>query len=229
MEALLSIYKSLFALYGPQGWWPLGKGSRYHPGDYSLPRAKAGIFQVYLGAVLTQNSSWNGASMAIAELGRRSCLSAPALLALPAGELEQAIRPARYWNQKARYLRGLAGFFMALRGRIPGREELLAQAGIGPETADSILLYAYHQPVFVVDAYTRRFFAALGIVSGKESYAQIQEMFMRALPRDEAIFNEYHALIVRHARAHYSRKPYGANDPLARKGYNKAQRRSGTE
>ncbi|MDR2735108.1 MAG: endonuclease III domain-containing protein [Spirochaetota bacterium] len=215
MDALLSIYTDLFALYGPQGWWPLGKG--YHPGDYSPPRAKAGIFEVYLGAVLTQNSSWNGASMAIGELKRRSCISASALLALPAEELEQAIRPARYWKQKARYLRGLAEFFMALRGRIPSREELLAQKGIGQETADSILLYAYHQPVFVVDTYTRRFFAALGILTGRESYAEIQNMFMNALPRDAALFNEYHALIVRHARAYYSRKPHGVGDPLGSK------------
>jgi endonuclease III related protein len=228
MDTLLSIYENLFALYGPQGWWPIGKG--YHPGDYSLPQTKAGIFEVYLGAVLTQNSSWNGASMAIAELRKRSRLGASALLALPAGELEQAIRPARYWKQKTRYLRGLAAFFMALRGRVPDREELLAQTGIGPETADSILLYAYHRPVFVVDTYTRRLFVALGILTGKESYAQIQEMFMHALPGDAALFNEYHALIVRHARAHYSRKPYGAGDPLARKSMgNTTQRKRGTE
>jgi endonuclease-3 related protein len=217
MDALLSIYGDLFSLWGPQGWWPLGRGLGYHPGDYSLPRTNAGVFEVYLGAVLTQNSSWNGASMALEELRRRRCLQPSRLLALPEGELEEAIRPARYWKQKSRYLRGLSGFFMALRGRIPLRDALLAQAGIGPETADSILLYAYHQPVFVVDTYTRRIFTSLGVLTGKERYAEIQKMFTDALPNDPALFNEYHALIVRHARMYYSRQPHGINDPLMRR------------
>ena len=88
--------------------------------------------------------------------------------------------------------------------------------GVGRETADSILLYAHHQPAFVVDAYTRRLCSAWGILTGGEDYDAIQRIFEQALPKDAAIFNEYHALIVRHARAYYSKKPYGVGDPLAR-------------
>jgi len=211
------LYEALFALYGPQGWWPLGAGgggSRYHPGDYSLPRTGAGRFEVYLGAVLTQNSTWEGASKSIGRLRQLSCLRAPALLALPAEELEEAIRPARYFKQKSRYLRALASFFIALKGRTPLREELLAVLGVGRETADSILLYAHHQPVFVVDVYTRRVFSAWGILSGDEDYDAMQSIFHESLPREHALFNEYHALIVRHAREYYSRKPHGAGDPI---------------
>jgi endonuclease-3 related protein len=214
MTKLHSVYEGLFSLYGPQGWWPLGKGSRYHPGDYSLPQRPAGVFEVYLGAVLTQNNSWTGAAAALEALRQCSAVCAPGLLALPVGELEEAIRPARYWRQKARYIRGLASFFIDLKGRVPSREELLAVVGVGRETADSIRLYAHHQPAFVVDAYTRRVFSALGVISGGEDHDVIQRLFEKALPNDYTLFNEYHALIVRHARAYYSKKPYGIGDPL---------------
>ena len=226
MASLYSVYEELFALYGPQGWWPLGKGSRYHPGKYSLPRTKDGVFEVYLGAVLTQNSTWTGAAASLEALRERSAIRAPELLALPSAELEEAIRPARYWRQKARYVRELASFFIHLSGRAPSREELLAVLGVGRETADSILLYAHHQAAFVVDAYTRRVFAGLGVLSGDEDYDIIQQLFEKALPNDHTLFNEYHALIVRHARAYYSKKPYGVGDPLG--GAEKKRRRAKT-
>jgi len=217
MNEIKARYDALMALYGPQGWWPLGKGVRYHPRDYSIPaaHAKDSVFEVYLGAVLTQNGSWTGACASLLALAALSALRPRALLKLPQEILEDAIRPARYFRQKARYLCALAEFFLALKGRIPSRQELLAVLGVGRETADSILLYAHHQPFFVVDAYTRRVFSAWGFISGKEDYDAIREMFESSLPKDAAIFNEYHALIVRHARAHYSRKPYGVDDPLA--------------
>jgi len=214
MELLCRVYDFLLESYGEQGWWPLGRGAGYHPGDYGEPRTRGRIFEVYLGAILTQNSSWSGARTALANLRRLKAVDPRRLLALPEGELEEAIRPARYLRQKARYAREIAGFFLGLRGRVPGREELLGVTGVGRETADSILLYAHHEAHFVIDAYTRRVLAGLRLAGGDEEYDFLKEYFEKRIPRDAALYNEYHALIVEHARRFYSRKPYGAEDPL---------------
>ena len=214
MDVLCRIYEHLLAEYGAQGWWPLGRGTGYHPGEYGEPRTRARVFEVCLGAILTQNSSWTGARAALSNLRRLAAIDPRRLLALPLEGLEEAIRPARYLRQKARYARELAVFFIGLRGRVPSRDELLAVTGVGRETADSILLYAYHEPVFVIDAYTRRVFGGLGLVRGEEEYDTLREMFESRLPRDAALYNEYHALIVEHARQFYSRKPYGTGDAL---------------
>jgi endonuclease-3 related protein len=130
------------------------------------------------------------------------------------------VRSSGYHNQKARALRGLAGFFEGpprLRaGRPPVRGELLGLWGIGEETADSILLYAFSQPVFVVDAYTRRVLARIGLIRGTERYAAIQAAFHEELPAEPALFNEYHALIVAHAKAHCRARPSCGDCPVPR-------------
>mgnify|MGYP001170195293 CR=1 FL=1 len=214
MGRLRRVFDALMDWYGPQGWWPLGPAVRYHKGKYDQPSTGREVFEVYIGAILTQNSTWTGACQAMGRLRALRAMTPRALLALPDEVLEEAVRPARYLRQKARYLRAIASFFLLLKGRIPSREELLTVRGVGKETADSILLYAHHQPVFVVDAYTRRVMAALGVIRGDEEYDTIRALFEKELPADEILYNEYHALFVEHARRYYSKKPYGTGDPL---------------
>jgi endonuclease-3 related protein len=210
MNQIHAYYHELLALYGPQGWWPLtgstviapaaGDHRGYHPLEYDLPDTPEQIFEICLGAILTQSVSWISVEKALQNLRDQDALRPERLKTLSDEELAAAIRPAGYFNQKARKLRIFTDFFSALAGRTPSREELLGLWGIGPETADSILLYAFKVPTFVVDAYTRRLFTSLGILSGRESYVEIKAIFERHLPRDRVLFQEYHALIVEHAK-----------------------------
>ncbi len=211
------IYRCLLSRYGPQGWWPLasyagasvtktGSTTGYHPGDYSYPRTPSQRFEICMGAILTQNVSWRNAERAVAGLARLGATSPGRLLALDEDALRAAIRPAGHYNHKARKLRELASLLARLAGRCPTRDELLGVWGVGEETADSILLYAYAQPSFVVDAYTRRIFANFGMVQERAAYAEVKGLFERSLPRDVALYQEYHALIVEHAKRHYAKK-----------------------
>lgn len=179
-----------------------------------------------VGAILTQNTAWLNVERAIAALRQRDALSVHALLTLPETELAALIRPAGYFNQKARRLKTLAAFLAAqgvadapARLREQGspmalRQRLLALNGVGPETADSILLYALDLPIFVVDAYTRRIFSRLGMIDSHAGYDAIRQQFEAALPPDAALFNEYHALIVAHAKRHCKARPDCAGCPL---------------
>jgi len=192
-EWLQDIYERLFAVYGPQGWWP---------GDSP--------FEVMVGAILTQNTAWTNVEQAIASLRAAAALTPTGLLTRPVDEIATLIRPSGYFNAKARKLRALASFLVQEHGgeldrlwamdTATLRETLLSIHGIGPETADSILLYAAGRPVFVVDAYTRRVFSRLGLVSDAIEYHDLQAIFVEHLPPDAPLFNEYHALIVRHGK-----------------------------
>ncbi|MGB8647486.1 MAG: endonuclease III domain-containing protein [Anaerolineae bacterium] len=183
------IYARLYARFGPQHWWP-GE-SRW---------------EVMVGAVLTQNTSWRNVEKAMQNLKHAGKLDPAAMRRTRAATLARLIRPSGYFNLKATKLHALVRFlFKRYEGdpaRMVGgdlraqRAELLAVYGVGPETADSILLYAAEQPVFVVDAYTRRIFARLGLCAETASYDALQALFMRHLPPDAGYFNEYHALIV---------------------------------
>ncbi|MBN1648337.1 MAG: DNA repair protein [Spirochaetales bacterium] len=219
------IYKILLKHYGPQGWWPYHAGSGlnghdgsgYHPGSYREP-AWPGKFEICLGAVLTQNTSWSNVRKALASL-REAGISGPAdVLAAPQEELAQTIRASGYYNQKAKKLDILCRFIqdneIEKTGKPPSRADLLALWGIGPETADSILLYAYNVPVFVIDAYTRRIFSRLGLISPDATYDDIQRFFTGRGIRDYTWANEYHALIVRHATEHCRQKPDCSGCPL---------------
>jgi endonuclease-3 related protein len=189
----MEIYQVLLREYGPQGWWPVG--GFYFPKDESP-------FEIAAGAILTQNATWKNAERALDNLRKRGLLSPEALGKIKPSVLAEIIRPSGYYNQKALRLKELSRFFKNRidAEHVPGRNSLLGVSGIGPETADSILLYAFHIPVFVVDGYTRRIFTRLGVFSGKESYSTVQECFMGVLPRDVKIYNEYHALIVKHGK-----------------------------
>ncbi len=164
-----------------------------------------------MGAVLTQNTAWTNADAALGCLRQAGVRLPSDILALPRGRLARLIRSSGYFNQKARKLRVVAALFSRPRAltaaRSPSREALLSEWGIGAETADSILLYAFHKPVFVVDAYTRRVLSRIGLIKGSESYEDIQALFHDALEKDAALYSEYHALIVQHAKRHCTHAP----------------------
>jgi len=218
VSGLLRVYKALLVEYGPQGWWPVG--GRYFP-----PRPKTGRelaarrFEIILGALLTQNTAWANADRALGNLREAGLLDPEAILGADAGELCGLVHPSGYYNQKSARIKLASGFFLPFlkTGLPPSRELLLQVKGVGPETADSILLYAYGEPFFVVDAYTRRLLLRRGLPGVKASYHEIQALFHEALPRDEKLFNEYHALIVRHAKERCAKVPLCAGCALKRK------------
>jgi len=186
---LRQIYNLLLEAYGPQHWWP-----------GQTP------FEVMVGAILTQSTSWSNVEKAITNLKQAGALSPQSIRNLPQSTLAGLIRPSGYYNAKANKLKALVAWLSNAGDNLERafdkdtatlRQELLAIYGIGPETADSILLYAAARPIFVIDAYTRRTFCRLGVISGAESYAIIQQLFMGNLPADETLYNEYHALLVR--------------------------------
>lgn len=176
--------------FGPAGWWP---------GETP--------FEICVGAILTQNTAWANVEKALGELRRRDLLSFARMRRLPPSRLAPLIRSSGYFNVKARRLRAFLelleeqfdGSVEAMAGESVSalRPRLLAVDGIGPETADSIALYAAGLPVFVVDAYTRRVFYRLGLLGADESYDDVQRFFMTRLPPEVELFNDYHAQIVR--------------------------------
>lgn len=192
------IYHRLLADYGPRGWWP-GESA----------------FEIMVGAVLTQNTAWTNVEKAMANLKRARVWSPRAIVESHPRRLASLIRPSGYYNVKARRLRALCRWVVAQGGvrRLTAlatdelRAELLAVHGIGPETADDILLYAFERPVFVIDAYTRRVFARLGMIRGDEAYETLRQRFELALGADVTLYNEYHALIVRHGKDTCRKRP----------------------
>jgi endonuclease-3 related protein len=203
------IYNLFLDAYGPQGWWPVG-GS-YFPKTHDP-------FEVTVGAILTQNTAWKNASMAIEALRSKGMLSVQGILDTDTKQLAAVIRSSGYYNQKADRLKRVCRYLYSASGSTPTRGELLGIGGIGPETADSILLYAYGIPVFVIDAYTRRIFSRIGVADARMSYDGLQKLFMSSLDLDEKLFNEYHALIVRHAKDVCGKKPQCGLCMLAQRG-----------
>ena len=199
---LLDIYERLYATYGPQGWWP---------GD--------GPFDVVVGAILTQAAAWGNVEKAISRMKALNCWSFEAIHARSEAELAEIVRPSGYFNAKARKLKAFAAHVcQRYGGSLPTalsgetgklRRELLSIYGIGPETADDILVYAAGRPSFVIDAYTRRILDRAGVSPGRrqDRYHEYQALFHASLPADAALFNEYHALLDRHAKDTCSRVP----------------------
>ena len=201
------VFDILFTSWGPQHWWPA-----------ETP------FEVAVGAVLTQNTAWTNVEKAITQLKAARALTPPSLLALPEQELARLIRPAGYHNVKARYLRTLASWVqeraagdiasLASEDPVALRNELLALRGVGKETADSILLYAVGQPVFVVDAYTLRTGIRLQLLPHQVDYDTAQRTFTAQLPADLSTYRECHALLVRMAKEHCRTRPICDGCPL---------------
>ncbi len=185
----MEFYDTLFAALGPQHWWPA-----------DTP------FEVIMGAILTQSTAWTNVQRAIANLRRARLMTPRALECLPLERLARLVRPSGYFRQKAKKLKAFLRFLRRNFGgslrrmfRLPTaevREKLLTVHGIGPETADSILLYAGNHSVFVVDAYTRRILLRHGLIGEKASYQEIRALFENHLPHDPKLYNEYHALLV---------------------------------
>lgn len=206
---LRRIYHRLFRHFGPQHWWPA-----------ETP------FEVMVGAILTQNAAWQNVERAITNLKQAGSLSPSAILELPVRRLQQLIRPSGFYRVKARRLRSFVAYFLKqyqgdivrMRRRPTDRlrAELLAVYGLGPETADSILLYALGKPVFVVDAYTRRVLTRHCLIAPDAGYEDIRLLFEEHLPRRSRLYNEYHALFVRLAKSYCRPKPVCAGCPLER-------------
>ena len=208
------IYTKLMNLYGPQGWWPIininnnnntNNRNDYHKNDYSYPKNGSQIFEICIGAILTQNTAWPNVEKSIRNLKNSNILSPESIISADTQIIKQCIRPAGYFNQKAKKLKIFSEFHLYLAGDIPSRQQLLNIWGIGPETADSILLYAYKIPTFVVDAYTRRILTELNIITKDETYDNIKLFFESNIKPDLETYQEFHALIVEHGKRHYSR------------------------
>lgn len=189
-QSLMEIYELLYERFGPQHWWP---------GD--------GRFEIIVGAILTQNTNWGNVERAIANLKAAGVLNPAAIHGMTVEELAGLIRPAGYFNVKAARLKSFMNWlFEAYGGDVDApaaedlhtlRRRLLAVKGVGRETADSILLYAYDKPIFVVDAYTARVAVRHRLIDADADYEQLRELFQWSLPEDVRLFNEFHALIVR--------------------------------
>ncbi len=225
---LKKFYEKLYAAYGPQGWWPLldykgtnptktGSVKGYHPGDYSIPRNKREQFEICAGAILTQNTSWVQVEKALQALKNRGALDPKKIIAMPQAELAGAIKPAGYFNQKAKKLKIFANFYLTLGKGTPSREELLSVWGVGPETADSMLLYAYKAPTFVVDAYTKRILGRMGLVGTDADYDEVKMFFEKNLACDLKTYQEFHALLVEHAKRRCSARSPLCGECLAGK------------
>jgi endonuclease-3 related protein len=203
MQKLETIYHALYAHYGDLRWWPA-----------DTP------FEVMVGAILTQNTAWTNVEKAMGRF--EGLLSPERILDLPVGELQEIIRPAGFFRQKAQYLKAVTAWFMSyhcdvdcIKNRpLPDlRSELLQVRGVGHETADSILLYAFDLPTFVIDAYTMRLFRRFPIDAG-QSYMEVKKYCEGALPRDAALYNHFHALIVQNGKQHCKKKRECAGCPL---------------
>ena len=199
-KSLLGIYNKLYDRFGPQDWWP---------GDTA--------FEIIVGAILTQNTAWANVEKAIYNLKKHKLLSSRKLSRTKPSKIADLIRPSGYYNIKACRL---LNFINYLNTEYGGnlkkmfkektdalRKRLLGIKGIGPETADSILLYAGDKPVFVVDAYTKRIFSRYGLLSEGASYDEIQRLFLHNLPKSVKLYNEYHALVVRAGKDWCRKKP----------------------
>jgi len=215
-DKIYKLYEILYETYGPQGWWPFLNSGGYHPLDYSFTKSEVEIFEVCLGSILTQNTTFASAIKSLQNLKKLDALTPQTIKKLDIDELKLAIKPSGYYNQKSKYILEFISFFEALDARVPTRDELLLVLGIGQESADSILLYGYNKPEFKVDAYTKRVLIELGFIDEKAKYEDMKELMQKSLEKiveDEKqrviIFQEYHALIVKHSKEFYSKKPYG--------------------
>ncbi len=208
-DKIYRMYELLYQRFGPQHWWP---------GETP--------FEVMVGAVLTQNTNWANVEKAIGNLKERGWLSPQALHSLPLEAIAEAIRPSGYFNVKAKRLKALVDFLweeyqgdlerMFAEDTDTLRGKLLSIPGLGPETVDSILLYAGNKLAFVVDAYTKRIFSRHGLCFEDVDYHQLQSLITESIPKDVSLYNEFHALLVKVGKEYCKkRQPLCANCPLA--------------
>ena len=221
-EIIRKVYPLLLSNYGKQGWWPLRELKKpghsdplirrgYHPGDYLVPENNLHQFEICLGVLLTQNTSWAQVETVLDRLWAADLIDPIQIASLDPRLLESHIRSCGYYRQKSKKITQFSQRFNSWKGRFPDREELLGLWGIGPESADSMLLYAFGQPSFVVDLYTCRLFSRL-TNRLENNYTSVQSCFhdtcspMTAAER-LIFFNEYHALIVTHGKYVCRKRP----------------------
>ncbi len=215
MNRVYSLFKHLLKIYGPQGWWPLLNNKNdlvYHPSTFT----KLNIlkkFEVCVGAILTQNTAWSNVVISLKALNSENLLTPSSILKTDMLIIKKMIRPSGYYNQKYRKLVEFSKFFISEVVNSSSeltRKKLLSVWGIGRETADSILLYAFNKPFFIVDTYTRRVFDKHNLfndanINNKSDYDNIRFFVENALPKDFKIYQEFHALIVAEAKTYKNR------------------------
>ncbi len=198
------LFETLYNHFGPQDWWP---------GETTL--------EILIGAILTQNTSWHNVTKAITRLKEQNAITLNTLHMMPIDTLAALIQPAGYFNIKAKRLKAFMHYLieqnttdlmsLSQKPTMQLRNELLMVSGIGPETADSMLLYGFHKPIFVIDTYTIRIFERHHLIKPHLSYHAVQQIMMENLPHDVALFNEYHALLVALGKSYCRTKPLCQN------------------
>ena len=235
--SLFDVYTELLEHYGKQGWWPIGQlaGSAgfdsrgYHPGIYTIPQDDHTRWEILCGAILTQNTAWSNVEKALALMHVQGLDKPEDIISIQDRKLAEIIRPSGYFNQKTLRLKMLARYIIDISGKIPERDDLLELKGIGPETADSMLLYGWHEPFFVVDAYTIRLLCRIGLADQgfhdrrpEKRYQHVQNFITftlglqkkRSQTQKATLYKEFHALIVKNAKEHCAKKPVCGGCPL---------------
>ncbi len=210
MNKIQLVYDLLYKSFGKQGWWPLtlkGYKSKHHSGK---PKTAKHKFEIIIGAILTQNTNWKNVEKALYNLSKNNLVDMNKIKRIKKEKLAELIKPAGYYNQKAERLKIIAGFLS--KNQNPTREQLLNVKGIGPETADSILLYAFNKPFFVIDAYTKRIFERLGYKA--KNYDEWQKLFTNNLSKNTELFKEYHALLVELGKNYCKKKAICKECPI---------------
>lgn len=222
---LQEIYNELLKKSNPQGWWPLtikGFRPKHHSGR---PKTAKHKFEIIIGAILTQNTNWKNVEKALYNLSKNNLIDVKKINNIKKEKLAGLIRPSGYYNQKAKKLKVFSDFLIKnYNGNLDLffknnlrklREELLSINGIGPETADSIILYAAEKPIFVIDAYTKRIYSRIFNLKKEIKYQELQEIFESNLKKDAKLFNEYHALLVELGKNHCkARNPLCTECPI---------------
>ncbi len=223
MPHLQTIYNKLSSYFAPQHWWPVTKEGEITPKYHkSIQLNEKQKLEICFGAILTQNTSWKNVEKAIIELNKNNLIDVKKILRINNEKLARIIKSSGYHNQKAKKLKNFCNF---LNENYNGdlhqlfnndiqklRQQLLSVNGVGPETADSIILYAAKKPIFVIDAYTRRIMNRIGYKESK--YDGLQQLFMQNLPNSERLFNEYHALLVELGKNICKKSPLCAKCPI---------------
>ena len=207
MNKIKSVYSELYSYFGPQYWWPVTKDNDIEPKYHkSIKLDEKQKLEICFGAILTQNTSWKNVEKAIIQLTNNNLINIKKIIKINNDELAKIIKSSGYHNQKAKKLEN---FCLFLKSNYNSdlkklfsleiktlRNELLSVNGIGPETSDSIILYAAKKPIFAIDAYTKRIYSRVFGIKKELKYDELQKIFMENLPNDEKLFNEYHALLV---------------------------------
>lgn len=210
----MQIYNKLFSAFGPQHWWPIR-------GEYKQRKlSEQERLEICIGAILTQNTSWKNVEKALENLHKNKLIDLKKLASVDEKKLANLVKCSGYYRQKAKKLKIFAKHvlkFSSLKNFFEQknlRDELLSLWGIGPETADSIILYSAEKPIFVIDAYTKRIMSRLGVCRADVDYNELQDYFHKRLPHDEKLFNEYHALFVELAKRNCKKMPDCSSCPI---------------